>query len=162
MKKLLLLLVFGIQLLQAQDIEESQEGYFFSENTKNFFRVEITKPYSVYRVASCEDAKFQRAQFDGGDAAFSRELFRYISAYVDKEIYVINGPFFLHLNIGKDGKLTDLEVTPKVENSEMFLRDLKFAVKKIRKNWDPAKCNNMPVDSRLRIKLNFITESADI
>ena len=163
MKRLFFLLIFGSVFFQAQDLEDLQEGFFFSETSKNFFRVDIKKPYDYYKVTSCsEDSQFIRAQFEGGDASFNRELFRYISAYVDKEVYVVNGTFFLHMDIDKQGKVTNLDITPKVENSEGFLRDLKFAIKKIKKNWTPSKCNNVPVDSKIRIRLNFVTESADV
>ncbi len=162
MKKILFLFIFSSFFLHAQEIEDLQEGYFFSENSKNFFRVDIKKPYDYYKVASCnDDSQFVRAQFEGGDSAFNRELFKYISAYIDKEIYVVNGTFFLNMDIDSAGKVTHLEMTPKVENSEMFLRDLIYAVKKIKKDWVPSKCNNVPVDSRIRIKMNFVTESAD-
>ena len=75
---------------------------------------------------------------------------------------MVNGSIFLHLDIDTEGKITKLDITPNVANSEMFLRDLKFAVRKINKNWTPSKCVNVPVVSRIRIKLNFITESAEI
>ena len=163
MKRLLFLLIFGSVFFQAQDIEDLQEGFFFSETSKNFFRVDIKKPYDYYKVLSCsDDAQFVRAQFEGGDATFNRELFRYISAYVDREIYFVNGTFFLNIDIDKEGKVTKLDIKPKVENSEGFLKDLKFAVRKIKKTWTPSKCNNVPVDSRIRIKLNFVTESIDV
>lgn len=163
MKKLFFLLIFSCGLFHAQDVEEMQEGFFFSETSKNFFRVDIKKPFDYYKVSSCsDDAAFVRAQFPGGDAEFNRELFRYISAYVDREIYVVNGPFFLHVSINKDGKITNVDITPKVENSGMFIRDLKYAFGKIKKTWSPATCNGIPVDSRIRIKLNFNTESADL
>lgn len=163
MKKIFFLLIFASFFSFGQEAEDLQEGYFFSESTKNFFRVDIKKPYDYYKVSSCaDDLPFIRAQFEGGDATFNRELFRYISAYVDKEIYVVNGTFYLHIDIDKEGKVSGLDITPKVENSDGFLRDLKFAVKKIKKNWTPSKCNNVPVDSRIRIKLNFVTESVDV
>lgn len=163
MKKILFLFVFATQLFAAQEIEDLQEGYFFSESSKNFFRVDIKKPYDYYKVETCgNNSNFVRAQFEGGDAAFNRELFKYISAYVDKEIYAVNGTFFLNLNIDAAGKITDLDITPKVANSDQFLKDLKFAVKKIRKSWIPSKCNDVPVSSRLRIKLNFVSESVDL
>lgn len=163
MKKIFFLLLFSSFVLHAQEIEELQEGYFQSESSRNLFRVDVKKPFDYYKVPSCaDDATFVRAQYEGGDAAFARELFRYIAAYVDKEVYVVNGPFFLHLDIDKTGKITALDVTPKVENSEMFRRDLRFAVRKIRKNWTPSKCSNIPVGSRLRITLNFETESVDL
>ena len=163
MKRLVFLMIFTSVFFQAQEIEDLQEGYFFSESSKNFFRVDIKKPYDYYKVSSCaEDSPFIRAQFEGGDAAFNRELFRYISAYVDKEIYVVNGTFFLQMEIDKEGRVTSLNILPKVENSDGFLRDLKFAVRKIKKNWTPSKCNNVPVDSKIRIRLNFVTESIDV
>lgn len=163
MKRLFFLMIFTSVFFQAQELEDLQEGYFFSESSKNFFRVDIKKPYDYYKVTSCsDDSQFRRAQFEGGDATFNRELFKYISAYVDKEIYVVNGTFFLQLDIDKEGKVTNLNIIPKVENSEGFLRDLKFAVKKIKKNWTPSKCNDVPVDSKIRIRLNFVTESVDV
>ncbi|WP_226063463.1 hypothetical protein [Kaistella polysaccharea] len=163
MKRFLFLLIFTSVFFQAQEIEELQEGFFFSETSKNFFRVDIKKPYDYYKNSLCDNgSEFRRAQFEGGDVNFSRELFKYISAYVDKEVYVVNGTFFLQIDIDKEGKMTQLNIVPKVENSEMFLRDLKFAVRKIKKTWTPSKCNNIPIDSKLRIKMNFITESADI
>ena len=85
MKTITLLFLFSITLFNAQEIDDLQEGYFWSENSKNFFRVDIKTPYDFYKVTSCgEDSQFIRAQFEGGDAAFNRELFKYISAYVDK------------------------------------------------------------------------------
>ena len=120
-------MIFAFGFFQAQDVEELQEGFFFSETSKNFFRVDIKKPYDYYKVSSCSDEAF-----------------------------------FLHMDIDKAGKVTGLKITPRVDNSEGFLRDLKFAVGKIKKNWTPSKCNNVPVDSRIRIKLNFVTESIDV
>lgn len=163
MKRLLLAMILFSAFWQAQDLEEQQEGFFYSENTKNFFRVDIKKPFDYYKVNSCDSGStFVRAQFDSGDAAFNRELFRYISAYIDREIYVVNGSFFLQIDINKGGKMTNLDINPKVENSEMFLKDLKFAVRKIKKTWIPSTCNNIPVDSKIRIQLNFVTEGSDI
>jgi hypothetical protein len=162
MKRLLLLLIFFSAFSHAQEIEDLQEGYFYSESSSSFFRVDIKKPYDYYKAASCnENSNFVRAQFEGGDAAFSRELFKYISAYVDKEVYVVNGTFFLHVDIDETGKVTNLDITPKVANSEMFLKDLAFAFKKIKKNWVPSKCDGVPIPSKIRIRLNFVTESAD-
>ncbi len=163
MKKLFFLLFFAALMLPAQEIEEMQEGFFYAENSKNFFRVDIKKPFDYYKVSGCgANDSFVRAQYEGGDAAFTRELFRYISAYVDKEIYVVNGPFFLHLDIDKTGRIRNIGVSPKVKNSELFLRDLKYATRKIKKEWIPSKCNGVPVDSKLRIRLNFETESVAI
>lgn len=163
MKTVLFLLIFAFSWVPAQDVEDLQEGFFYAENSRNFFRVEIARPFGLYKPESCSDlSKFTRAQFEGGDEAFSRELFKYISAYVDREIYVVNGPFFLHVSINSKGDVENLEVTPKVPNSQSFIRDLKFAVTRIKKRWSPAVCNEVPVSSKIRIKLNFTSESVDL
>ena len=163
MKRLFYLFIFASIFSFAQEVEDMQEGYFFSETSKNFFRVDIKNPYDYYQLNSCsDDSQFRRAQFEGGDAAFNRELFKYISAYVDREIYVVNGTFYINVEIDKAGKMRGIDIIPKVENSDGFLRDLKFAIKKIKKTWTPSKCNNAPVDSKIRIKMNFVTESVDV
>lgn len=163
MKKLFFLLIFVSCFFQAQELEDLQEGYFFAESSRNFFRVDIKKPYDYYRVDSCPDnERFIRAQFEGGDANFNRELFKYISAYVDKEIYFVNGTFYMNISINRLGRITHIDIVPKVENSEMFLKDLKFAVRKIKNTWTPSKCGNTAVDSKLRIKLNFVSENVDL
>lgn len=162
MKRLLLLLVFFSAFINAQEIEDLQEGYFFSEGTNSFYRVDIKKPYDYYKVSSCgENSNFVRAQYEGGDAAFSRELFKYISAYVDKQVYVVNGTFFLHVDIDATGNVKHLEVTPKVANSETFIKDLTYAFNKVKKKWTPSKCDGTPVSSKIRIRLNFVTETGD-
>ena len=53
MKRLVFLMIFTSVFFQAQEIEDLQEGYFFSESSKNFFRVDIKKPYDYYKVSSC-------------------------------------------------------------------------------------------------------------
>ncbi|WP_304343769.1 hypothetical protein [Chryseobacterium koreense] len=162
MRKLLFLFVFAFSFFHAQEIEEMQEGYFYAEGSNSFFRVDIKKPFDYYKNAKCgESQNFIRAQFEGGDAAFTRELFKYISAYVDKQIYVVNGNFFLHVDIDAQGKVTHLDITPKVENSEMFLKDLSYAFNRVKKTWTPSKCDGTPVDSKIRIKVNFMTENGD-
>lgn len=163
MKKMFFLLLFCAGLFPAQDLEDLQEGFVFSETSKNFFRVEIARPFDYYKVAGCSDqSQFIRAQFPGGDAAFNRELHRYIAAYIDRDLYVVNGPFYLHVDINTAGKVTGLNITPKVENASSFLRDLRFAFNQIKTRWTPSMCDGVPVNSRIRIKLNFETETTDL
>ncbi|MBN9311560.1 MAG: hypothetical protein BGO40_04300 [Chryseobacterium sp. 39-10] len=162
MKRLFLISLFFSTFFSAQEIEDLQEGYFYSEGSKSFFRVDIKKPFDYYKVANCSDnSNFVRAQFEGGDAHFSRELFKYISSYVDKEVYVVNGDFFLHFDVDTVGNISNIEVTPKVANSEFFTKDLALALRKIKKTWTPSKCDGIPVNSKIRIKLNFVTEITD-
>lgn len=154
--------MFAFSFFHAQEIEEMQEGYFYAEGSNSFFRVDIKRPFDYYKNAKCADGlNFVRAQYAGGDVAFTRELFKYISAYVDKQIYVVNGNFFLHVDIDAKGNITHLDITPKVENSETFLKDLSYAFNRVKKNWTPSTCDGTPVDSRIRIKVKFATESGD-
>lgn len=163
MKRLLFLLIFASVYFSAQELEDLQESFVNSEVTKNFFRIDVKKPFDYYKIKSCGDAEqFLRAQYKGGDDAYRKEIIKYIAIYVDKEVYAVNGTFYLNLDIDKTGKVTKVDIFPRVENSDLFLRDLKFAVKKIKNSWVPSKCNGIPINSRIRITLKFVTESADI
>jgi len=54
-----------------------------------------------------------------------------------------------------------LDVIPKVENREMFINDMKFAIKKEEKRWKPALKNGKAVVSKKVIKINFTTDHID-
>ncbi len=163
MKRLFFLLLLVSGLGAAQDLENMQEGLMTAENTRNFFVVDIPKPFDYYEVPSCgEGSVFTRAQFERGDAAFADELMKNISAYVDRELYVVNGVFFARLSVSRTGQVTDIEIVPKVENSEQLRRELRYSLRKIKGQWSPSKCNNTPIDSKIRITLNFETESIEV
>ncbi|WP_435523052.1 hypothetical protein [Chryseobacterium indoltheticum] len=53
-----------------------------------------------------------------------------IHAYIDLNQYGVNGVFTFIFDIDKNGKAGNLKVLPKVKNSEMFIDDMKFALKK--------------------------------
>lgn len=161
-KKLFLFLIFSFLYVPAQDIEELQEGFIAAENSSNLLIVDIKNPFDYYFIPNCaEPGQFRRAQFPGGDNAYKKELLKNIATYIDNESYVVNGVFFVRLDISEDGEVTDIDITPKVENSELFRKDLKFAIKKIKTNWTPSKCVSTAIHSTLRIRINFLTETAE-
>lgn len=119
---------------------------------------------SFAQESKVESEKFtvtEKAEFPGGDEAFSQELHKMIHAYIDLNQYGVNGVFTFIFDIDKNGKAVNLKVLPKVKNSEMFIDDMKFALKKVKKNWKPAMKNGVPIISQKIIKINFVTDFTD-
>lgn len=103
----------------------------------------------------------QRAKFSGGDETFRKQFIDMLYAYVDTRSYAINGEMTFLINISSEGKMNKLDVVPKIKNSEMFIDDVKYAMKKIKGKWTPAMYGDAPVDSKIIIKVNFSTNAYD-
>ena len=110
---------------------------------------------------TCDPANFKSLRYPGGADAYIKELKEKLAQNVNWKTYVINGLFFVKMNITKDGVLSKLEAGPKVANSEAFLNDLKEAAKKVNKTWKPAKCNGNPIDSQAMLKIDFSSMAYD-
>lgn len=104
---------------------------------------------------------FKKAEFPGGEEAFRKELFKMIHGYIDMSKYAVNGVFVFSFDVDADGKIKNLDVSPKVKNSEMFIEDMVFCVKRIKTNWKPATENGVPVKTNYKIKINFISDHFD-
>lgn len=117
----------------------------------------------VYQIKdeACDPAKFQSLRFPGGTDAYLKELKEKLQQNVNWKTYVINGLFFIKLDINKDGVLSKVETGPKVANSEPFLKDLKDMAAKVTKTWIPAKCNGIPIDSKAIVKIDFSSMTYD-
>ncbi|WP_099765527.1 energy transducer TonB [Chryseobacterium sp. 52] len=103
----------------------------------------------------------QKAEFPGGDDAFRKQFMDMLYAYVDTQSYAINGKVTFIINIAPDGKMNRLDMVPKIKNSEMFIDDVKYAMKKIKGKWKPAMKDTAPVDSKIIVKVNFSTNGYD-
>ncbi|MGE8556242.1 MAG: energy transducer TonB [Chryseobacterium jejuense] len=103
----------------------------------------------------------QNAEYPGGDEAFTKEFLQMIHAYVDLRKYAVNGKFVFVFDVNTNGKVDNLDVLPKVKNSEMFIDDMKFAIKKVKKKWKPAMKDGQPVVSKKIIKINFTSDHFD-
>lgn len=103
----------------------------------------------------------QNAQFPGGDEAFTKEFLQMIHSYIDLKKYAVNGKFVFVFDVNTDGKVENLDVLPKVKNSEMFIDDMKFAIKKVKKKWKPAMKDGQPVVSKKIIRINFTSDHFD-
>lgn len=101
------------------------------------------------------------AEFPGGDSAFSQEYMKMIHAYIDLGKYAVNGQFVFIFDIDTHGKISNLEVLPKVKNSEMFIEDMQFAITRVKKKWTPAMKEGIPVISKKVIKINFTSDHFD-
>lgn len=101
------------------------------------------------------------AEFPGGDSAFSQEYLKMIHAYIDLGKYAVNGQFVFIFDINSNGKISNLDVLPKVKNSEMFIEDMQFAIKRVKQKWKPAMKEGIPVVSKKVIKINFTSDHFD-
>lgn len=104
---------------------------------------------------------FKKAEFPGGEDAYRKELFKYIHGYIDLQKYAVNGLFVFSFEVDTDGKTKNLSITPRVKNSEMFIDDMLFCMKRVKTKWKPATENGVPVKSTYNLKINFITDHFD-
>jgi len=160
MKKIFLLLIFSFTFSNAQySIEENDVTENTNEIGKQAIFYELNNPTEFYRL-KCENPIY--AQFPGGENAFRQALFKNMQSYLDTGVYFANGTFELLIFINKSGNLQSFQLKPEVPNSNLLYRDLETALRKMNPKWIPASCNGIPVDSKLRQKINFRTESFDI
>ncbi|MBW8358881.1 MAG: energy transducer TonB [Weeksellaceae bacterium] len=103
----------------------------------------------------------QPAQFPGGDEAFLAEFHKMVRGYIDMNQYAANGVFNFIFDIDVKGKITNLQILPKVKNSEMFIEDMMFAVKRIKPKWTPALRDGNPVKSTHVLKVTFTSDHFD-
>jgi hypothetical protein len=160
MKSLILLLtIFAFNISFAQDDLEQRDDSFIVENNKNLLKIDIMEPFLQVSLKDCKD--FKAAGFEGGIASYKELLKKYMFTYLNSDYYTLTGEFTFTLTIDATGKVTDVEGSPKVLNSEVFFDDMQYVVRRIKKSWIPATCNNQPVKSEMKLKMNFSSVSAD-
>ncbi|MFY1047994.1 energy transducer TonB [Chryseobacterium sp. GP-SGM7] len=113
------------------------------------------------KVSSAILSNNETAEFPGGDSAFSKEFLKMIHGYIDLNKYAVNGLFTFVFDVNAEGKIENLNVLPKVKNSELFIEDMDFAIKKVKKKWRPAMHDGKPVISKKVIKINFTSDHFD-
>lgn len=165
MKTLLLslsILVSSFAFAQANnDVEEAMNiDIPMMDNSLSSVAYNVRGIYQI-KDNSCDPAKFKSLRYPGGSEAYIKELKEKLMENVNWKTYVINGLFFVKMDITKAGVLSKLEAGPKVANSEPFLNDLKEAAKKVNKTWTPAKCNGNPIDSQAMLKIDFSSMAYD-
>ncbi|MBW8522268.1 hypothetical protein K0U91_07270 [Chryseobacterium chendengshani] len=162
MKTLALFLgIFISNLALAQyDVEERDDHNMMTENNKSILKIDIREPLLQVAVKKCND--FKALHIEGGIPAYKEILKNYMYDYLNSEFYVLNGDFTFTLIIDENGKLTHMEGYPKVSNSEIFFDDMKYILRRIKKNWIPASCNGKSVTSQIKIKMNLTSITTDL
>ncbi|MBV8325977.1 energy transducer TonB [Chryseobacterium sp.] len=98
---------------------------------------------------------FQKAEFPGGEEAFKKEFLKMVYSYIDMALYAVQGEVTFIFNIDPKGKIDKVDILPKFKNNEMFIDDMKYALKKVKNKWKPAVRNGVPIDSKFIMKINF-------
>jgi hypothetical protein len=161
MKSLVLFLgLFISNVAFAQFDVEERDDNMITENNKNILKIDIKEPLFQIAVKNCDD--FKAAGFEGGIPVYKEMLRRYMYDYLNSEFYVLNGDFTFTMTVDQTGKVTNIEGSPKVANSEVFFDDMKYVVRRIKKNWIPATCNGQPVTSKIKIKMNLSSITTDV
>lgn len=121
--------------------------------------------FATAQVVNSEDQPkmiyTEKAQFPGGEEAFRAEFFKMVHGYIDLRQYAVNGVFYFSFKIDPNGKIKKLDVSPKVKNSEMFIDDMLFAMKKVKGKWKPAQRDGKPIESNYILSINFISDHFD-
>ncbi|SDI30859.1 hypothetical protein SAMN05421846_10686 [Chryseobacterium taeanense] len=144
----------------AQSDVEDRDDNFIAENNKSILKIDIKEPLLQVAVKNCDN--FKAASFEGGVSVYKETLRKYMYVYLNTDFYVLNGDFTFTLTIDQNGKVINIEGSPKVANSQIFFDDMKYIVRRIKKNWLPATCNGKPVISQIKIKMNLSTIATDI
>lgn len=160
MKNLVFLFVFAFTFAHAQYVVEDND---ITENVREVVKqtiaLDLNNPLEFYRL-KCENPLY--AQFSGGENSFKQALSKNIQNDLNSGLYSVNGTFELHLNINKSGNLQSFKLLPEVQNSNLLYRDVELALRKMNPKFKPATCNGVPVESKLRQKINFRTDSFDL
>ena len=84
-----------------------------------------------------------------------------IHGYIDMDKYAVNGQFTFLFDVNTEGKVENLKVLPKVKDSELFIDDMNFAIKRVKKKWKPAMQDGKPIVSKKIIRINFTSDHFD-
>ena len=161
MKTVALLIGFFVSNFAfAQNDVEERDDTMITENNKNILKIDIKEPLFQVAVKNCSN--FKAAGFEGGIPVYKETLRKYMYDYLNSEFYVLNGDFTFTLTVDQTGKVTNIEGSPKVANSQVFFDDMKYVVRRIKKSWIPASCNGQPITSQIKIKMNFSSIATDV
>ena len=97
-----------------------------------------------------------------GNNLFVKDFLAMVHAYIDLDNYYVNGKFNFKFYIDEKGKIENIDVSPKVKNSELFIEDMIFSAKKVKGKWFPALLDGVPVKSSISFSINFTTHHIDI
>jgi hypothetical protein len=123
-------------------------------------RINIKEPFYQVIAKGCKN--FEAAGFESGAGAYKKILTEYMFAYLNSDYYTINGNFTFTLSLDENGRVTDISGAPNVLFSNIFYDDMRYIVRRIKKNWIPATCNGTPIKSEMKIKMKVTSVSSDL
>ncbi len=160
MKSLFVFLgLLSVCFIKAQnDIEDNENDQAQLNNSMYSMAINVAPNVEVFRL-KCEQPVYPG--FPSGIKAFKLVFEEKVLNAADNGKYAVNGPFSFTFDIDKEGKMQNLEMKPMVDNAKFLYSDLKNAFKKLKMQWQPATCNGQSVESKVRLKVNFRTDSFD-
>ncbi len=114
--------------------------------------------FENYQVHYDITKKIVPPHYHGGISAFSQEVKKNLEAYIDWDTYTPHGKFIVSFVVEKDGNISNIDIEPKVPNSEMFFEDIKFSIKKVKGKWTVAKVFEKEIKYTFKWPLNFDAE----
>jgi hypothetical protein len=139
----------------VEDNDNDQSQLNYSQTTVAF---SLAPNVEVFKL-KCEQPTYP--EFSLGPKSFKLLFEEKVLNVADNGRYAVNGPFTFTFNVDKNGKMQNFEMKPMVSNAKFLYQDLKTAFKRLKGDWKPATCDGQPVDSKIRLKVNFRTDSFD-
>lgn len=136
----------------SQDLDEQDES-FIAERNKTILSIDVKEPFLQVKPGHCTN--FKEVSINSGVSSYKDLLTKYMYMYLNSEYYTLSGEFTFTLTIDKEGKVSNIQGQPDVRNSSVFFEDMKYIIRRIKDTWNPAQCNGVPIDSKLKIKMNF-------
>ncbi|MBS1549019.1 MAG: hypothetical protein JSS94_04015 [Bacteroidetes bacterium] len=159
MRNLLLIgAIFCSGLVFAQDVEERNEQMLENSNNINF--IDVKMPFYQLVVKGCDHLK--PAEFEGGAYTFKKLLTNFMYDYLNTDMYKLNGDFTFIITIDEKGNIIQSEGSPKIQNSHYFFDDMQYIFRRIKQKWTPAKCQEIPTTSQVKININFSSMAIEI
>lgn len=157
-----LFLVFAILstcFIKAQsDIEDNDNDQSQLNNSATSVVFSGAPNVEVFKL-KCEQPLYP--EFPLGVKAFKLLFEEKVLNVADNGRYAVNGPFVFTFDVDKNGKMQNFEMKPMVSNAKFLYKDLKEAFYRLKQEWKPATCDGQTVDSKIRLKVNFRTDSFD-
>ena len=125
------------------------QAYFTFPFIPQYFYQNYTKCYNPATLAV-------QPSFPGGDKEFRNQVVKHTTGYISTSSQIPYGVYVFSLEIDENGKVTDIDIEPKVPNSALFFQELKYGVKKIKTRWEPGYINGQKTKMTYRFSIDFI------
>ncbi|MCZ2085575.1 MAG: hypothetical protein LC112_15010 [Flavobacteriales bacterium] len=98
---------------------------------------------------------FKTPEFPGGINQFRKEFTTKLMNNLDFRSYTPSGRFTVFFTVNTDGSLSNIDIEPKLENTENFFKDISTSILKVKTKWKPGEVSGNAVRYNFRLPLNF-------